>query len=229
MKILFLATLHSIWYSCSPDQGWNLCPLHWKCESQALDHQGSPKTKILNWEVCLVKEKPESAILFWICYCLPTWFWTYFFLSLTSVSVLVSVKWGAWTRTVLLKIFPLRCFLWTPCFYLLNKLHLLRNYLFMFLCVLLIQGVRVSKHFWIAGERYLLQAKLINKFKLKEFYYPACTAQLKQINKLYRNPHRPSLLFSDSPGWMEWDPINHFPQPRPTPSSDFILSRLLPQ
>ena len=79
--------LHSTWYSFSSDQGWNLCPLHWKCESQLPDHQGSPKTKILNWEVCLVKEKPGSAILFWICYCLPTWFWTFLSFSDLSFSI----------------------------------------------------------------------------------------------------------------------------------------------
>ena len=25
-----------------PDQGWNLCPLHWQADSQPLRHQGSP-------------------------------------------------------------------------------------------------------------------------------------------------------------------------------------------
>ena len=31
-----------------PDQGWNLCPLHWQADSQPLRHQGSPGTFVFN-------------------------------------------------------------------------------------------------------------------------------------------------------------------------------------
>ena len=31
-----------------PDQGANLCPLHWQADSYALDHQGSPIVVFLN-------------------------------------------------------------------------------------------------------------------------------------------------------------------------------------
>ena len=30
-----------------PDQGWNLCPLHWQADSQPLHHQGSPLDRLL--------------------------------------------------------------------------------------------------------------------------------------------------------------------------------------
>ena len=43
-----------------PDQGSNLCPLHWQADSQPLRHQGSP---MLCFSVCLL------AFLF-ICLCL---------------------------------------------------------------------------------------------------------------------------------------------------------------
>ena len=33
-----------------PDQGSNLCPLHWQVDSQPLRHQGSPQYRVLhNW------------------------------------------------------------------------------------------------------------------------------------------------------------------------------------
>ena len=41
------------WLSCPsaceifPDQGSNLCPLHWQADSQPLDHKGSPSASIL--------------------------------------------------------------------------------------------------------------------------------------------------------------------------------------
>ena len=31
-----------------PDQGLNLCPLHWQVNSQSLNHQGSPVERFLN-------------------------------------------------------------------------------------------------------------------------------------------------------------------------------------
>lgn len=93
--------------------------------------------------------------------------------------------------------------------------------------------LRVSEDFWIAGERYFLQPKWINKFKSKQFYYPACTAWVRQMPKLHCNAHRSPLLFSDSLGRMKWGnslPFNNpFSLPVPPPSSEFILSRLLPQ
>ena len=33
---------HSAARGILPDQGWNLCPLHWQADSQPLRHQGSP-------------------------------------------------------------------------------------------------------------------------------------------------------------------------------------------
>ena len=40
---IWLSNFH-FHFSCGtfPDQGSNLCPLHWQADSQALDHQGSP-------------------------------------------------------------------------------------------------------------------------------------------------------------------------------------------
>ena len=32
-----------------PDQGSNLCPLHWQADSQPLHHQGSPRPLFLYW------------------------------------------------------------------------------------------------------------------------------------------------------------------------------------
>ena len=44
------------------DQGSNLCPLHWQGDSQALDHQGSPKSLLCNmfYELHQVSVRPQS-------------------------------------------------------------------------------------------------------------------------------------------------------------------------
>ena len=34
-----------------PDQGSNLCPLHWQADSQQLRHQGSPRTHLKDEEI----------------------------------------------------------------------------------------------------------------------------------------------------------------------------------
>ena len=41
---------HSCPEACGifPDQGSNLCPLHWRADSQPLDHQGSPQLVLVN-------------------------------------------------------------------------------------------------------------------------------------------------------------------------------------
>ena len=46
-------------YGIFPDQGLNWCPLHWKVDSQALDHPGSPLSAVLRGKAELTK--PEDA------------------------------------------------------------------------------------------------------------------------------------------------------------------------
>ena len=43
-----------------PDQGSNLCPLHWQADSQPLCHQGSPGRWILNH--CATLEAPKYTL-----------------------------------------------------------------------------------------------------------------------------------------------------------------------
>ena len=51
-------------FSCSvacgifPDQGLNLCALHWQADSQSLRHQGSPKRVL----ICVFKLPPREAV-----------------------------------------------------------------------------------------------------------------------------------------------------------------------
>ena len=46
-------------YGIFPDQGLNYCPLHWKADSQPLDHQGSPLTSVLKGKAEFTK--PEDV------------------------------------------------------------------------------------------------------------------------------------------------------------------------
>ena len=54
----------SVAYGIFPDQGSNLCPLHWQADSQPLHHQGSPSVSsygvfILN-AICFLSYSPGS-------------------------------------------------------------------------------------------------------------------------------------------------------------------------
>ena len=55
---LFVAPRLSCSMACGifPDQGWNLCPLHWQADSQLLEHQWSP------WGWVLAKEGQRILI-----------------------------------------------------------------------------------------------------------------------------------------------------------------------
>ena len=53
-----------------PDQGSNLCPLHWQADSQPLRHQGSPETFPLNiqYSQLLCRSfKNNTSFLFSVC------------------------------------------------------------------------------------------------------------------------------------------------------------------
>ena len=45
-----------------PDQGSNLCPLHWQADSQPLRHQGSPKWVIFNLRIMLMKHLHKGSV-----------------------------------------------------------------------------------------------------------------------------------------------------------------------
>ena len=47
-----------------PDQGLNLCPLHWQADSQPLRHQGSPSTVILTILILPISDRGISLHLF---------------------------------------------------------------------------------------------------------------------------------------------------------------------
>lgn len=105
-----------------------------------------------------------------------------------------------------------------------------KKVLILFLGVYNSYQVKISEDFWVAGERFFWQSKWINKFKSKQFYYPACTAWLKQIPKLCWNAHRSPLLFSDSLGNMKWGNSlrfnNPFSLPILPPASEFMVAKI---
>ena len=53
-----------------PDQGSNLCPLHWQADSQPLRHQGSPLLQLLNDFLVLVL---TAVFLPGSSYCTPSY------------------------------------------------------------------------------------------------------------------------------------------------------------
>ena len=52
----------------SPDQGSNLCPLHWQADSQPLCHQGSPGSLILTLFSTETYWAHPLSCLFWFLY-----------------------------------------------------------------------------------------------------------------------------------------------------------------
>ena len=46
-----------------PDQGSNLCPLHWQANSQPLGHKGSPKRSIFNVDFIWLRTWPDQELL----------------------------------------------------------------------------------------------------------------------------------------------------------------------
>ena len=61
-----------------PDQGSNLCPLHWQADSQPLCHQGSPHAALLSFMFgCCLPPKHYFCIKFNLMgICLDLWFLT---------------------------------------------------------------------------------------------------------------------------------------------------------
>ena len=47
----------------SPDQGLNLCPLHWQADSQPLHHQGSPFFNIFIWQNKMLVNSCQTNVL----------------------------------------------------------------------------------------------------------------------------------------------------------------------
>jgi len=52
-NIASVLCLGGMWDLSSPTRDGICIPLYWKVKFQSLDHQGSPKSRIVRWEVLL--------------------------------------------------------------------------------------------------------------------------------------------------------------------------------